>query len=282
MNKIIMMMFIAFLLTSSTAFAIIDNKITEDTYYADNDPTGSYGDSSLLVMASFYGGVKNYVYIKIDISEIALLPYQTIGYANLCVDVYTNTCNNSNPSFTIHNVTNQTWIEEIIGNTNAPEYYNTLSNGQINNTEGSYACFDVTELMRYYALNGFKNASFVINTTAGPCVSTTYILMGSKELSGGEYIEYLDYSVINNYSESYLTGNAISYKICNGDVLEKYLFWKEDGIYKNITLPNYCENGCDNITMSCNPPEYQQYMFNGGILLLFIIIFIIIFVRRRR
>jgi hypothetical protein len=121
----------------------------------------------------------------------------------------------------------------------------------VNNTQGSYACFDVTDLVRYYYSQGFQNASFEINSSTGPCPSPNYILMSSKEYAGHQ--EYLDLTIIDNYSESYLTGNAISYNICNGSVLEKHMFVNIDGVYTNITIPYYCDNGCSGNSCNWNP-----------------------------
>ena len=78
---------------------------------------------------------------------------------------------------------------------------------------------------------------------------------------------------------------SISYIIChdNSTLLANQSIY-HDGIL-NITGEYInCANGCDNVTMACNPPEYMQNVYNMAIVAVIIIFFavLIVWAKRRR
>lgn len=44
-----------------------------------------------------------------------------------------------------------------------------------------------------------------------------------------------------------------------------------NGNMSNLSLSSYCPTKCDNITMACNPPTYQQNLVGFIIFIVFII-----------
>jgi hypothetical protein len=74
--------------------------------------------------------------------------------------------------------------------------------------------------------------------------------------------------------------NSTIYCVNNGTLMENITVYK-DGNSSWYAIQSACENGCDNITFSCNPPEYVQSVFNFGLIAVFILACIIIYRWRR-
>jgi len=90
----------------------------------------------------------------------------------------------------------------------------------------------------------------------------------------------IEYHVVANYTA--LTGMAISYSRCiNDSYIEKTWFANINGNYTNISMANYCDAGCDNITNICNPLPFQQNLTIFIIIVSLIILFIILWSRRK-
>lgn len=61
--------------------------------------------------------------------------------------------------------------------------------------------------------------------------------------------------------------------ISNQTLQENITVYK-DGNMTNLTLNNWCQNGCDNVSAACSPPPYQQNLIIIGILIVVGIIII--------
>ena len=72
-----------------------------------------------------------------------------------------------------------------------------------------------------------------------------------------------------------LTNSTIS--CIDNTTLEENITVYMDGNASTISLPIRCQNGCDNVTNSCEPLEYEQYGLNlilviitiGGMVLIY-------------
>jgi hypothetical protein len=116
----------------------------------------------------------------------------------------------------------------------------------------NYHCWDLTALAKREIINGSSNIDFMIqdNATDG---SVVFLYSSENPILKPYYnLTYLTLQEV-------LTGNAISYTSCNGDILEKYFFVGIDGEYKNVTIPKYCPYGCSED--SCNPNPIYSYLF---------------------
>ena len=74
--------------------------------------------------------------------------------------------------------------------------------------------------------------------------------------------------------------NTTIYCLDNSTLMENITVYK-DGNSSWYALTTHCENDCDNITMMCNPPEYQQSMVNFGIIILIILMVVVVWRWRR-
>jgi len=61
--------------------------------------------------------------------------------------------------------------------------------------------------------------------------------------------------------------NSTIYCLDNTTLVENITVYVDDNS-STLSLPVHCDWGCDNITNTCNPPEFQQY------LLIFIVIIV--------
>lgn len=76
---------------------------------------------------------------------------------------------------------------------------------------------------------------------------------------------------------------SITYCLDN-NTLFKHLLYDNDGTSGYFDFPEYCTNGCDNVTNSCNPLKYEQNVYNIIIVAAIIIFFalLIAWAKRRR
>lgn len=79
-----------------------------------------------------------------------------------------------------------------------------------------------------------------------------------------------------------LTNSSI--ECFNTEVLEENVTVYVDGNASTVTIHKLCPNGCDNVTNSCEPLEYEQAGMNFILLILGIVGMVLIykFARRRR
>lgn len=66
-----------------------------------------------------------------------------------------------------------------------------------------------------------------------------------------------------------LTNSSI---VCiDNNTLQENITVYVNGNMSNLSLSSYCPTKCDNITMACNPPTYQQNLVGFVIFIVFII-----------
>lgn len=78
-----------------------------------------------------------------------------------------------------------------------------------------------------------------------------------------------------------MTNVSIRYCYDNNTLIDQHTIIF-NGIENSFYNPEHCLTGCDNVTMTCNPPEYQQNIIIFGVIFIVIIMCIIVFKRRRR
>ena len=65
--------------------------------------------------------------------------------------------------------------------------------------------------------------------------------------------------------------------ICTDNVtLTENITVYKDGNSSWVYVSSYCVNGCDNVSIACNPSEYQQDLINYFVIVVFGVIIIII------
>jgi hypothetical protein len=120
---------------------------------------------------------------------------------------------------------------------NNPASCNQTEDWTVQIGPNNYHCWDLTALAKREINNDSSDIDFMIqdNATDGSVV----FLYSSENLILRTY-----YNLTYLTLQEVLTGNAISYKYCNGDILEKYFFVEVNGDYQNITIPEHCQYGC--------------------------------------
>lgn len=63
----------------------------------------------------------------------------------------------------------------------------------------------------------------------------------------------------------------------DNDTLQENVTIYKDGNSSTLSLATHCNYGCDNATIMCSPPTYQQSLFNIAILAFVIIVSALIY-----
>jgi hypothetical protein len=166
--------------------------------------------------------------------------------------------------------------------------YNSFSNKIYNNkiyafsikntNNASINNWNTTEQngIRIYG-NGTKIGGNYYTNSINTCYSDTCIdsdvdgYCDSPYVIDGNNTDYLPLS--DEYSSTSESNTLnISQTICiDQNTLKTYHYYDVNNNSYNYSKSELCAYGCDNITMSCNPPEYQSNIFNIALIIIVII-----------